>query len=252
MKGLYQKLLPYEWRYWLYKLRNPGEFSQLRKVVNPSPKGDFSLRSFDQNKCIFVHITKTAGTSVALSLFGELPYHYTAQQYRVIYGRKSFNDYYKFAFVRNPWDRLYSAFSYLKAGGWNEQDKKWAAQNLADIADFNTFVLQWFSPEKLYSHIHFWPQSDFICDRQGRPIIDDLYFFESIKHDYDIIREKISTGSELGHKNAVSKKSYSDIYTPEAIEKVRAIYHQDIKNFSYDFTNRADVEIKDRRFVTNG
>lgn len=124
MRKLYYALIPYEYRYWFYKFRHAKDFWELRQKVNPSPKGDFSLRSFDHYRYLFIHITKTAGTSVAISLFGELPYHYTAVQYRVIYGRKTFNRYFKFAFVRNPWDRLYSAYSFLKNGGWNNEDRQ--------------------------------------------------------------------------------------------------------------------------------
>ncbi len=235
MRKIYKQLLPYETRFWLYKLRNPSHFKRLRSIVNPSPKGDFSLRSFDNMECIFVHITKSAGTSIASSLFEELPYHYTAPQYRVIYGRKNFNRYFKFGFVRNPWDRLYSAYSYLKGGGWNEKDQQWAAENLSNVSDFNDFVLNWLTPERLYSHIHFWPQSRFICDHKGKILLDYIAYFENINTDFGKICQKLNLNKQLSHTNSSKRESYLNIYSEDAIKKVNSLYSKDIELLGYSF-----------------
>ena len=235
MKKLYRHLLPYETRYFLYKLRHPAEFKQLRKRVFPSAKGDFSLRNFDEKRCIFIHIPKSAGTSVAKSLFGELPYHYTAIQYRVIYGRRTYNQYFKFAFVRNPWDRLYSGYSYLKNGGWNEDDRNWYIENLSHLGDFNEFVIDWLTPQRLNSHMHFRLQADFVCDRKQRPIIDYLGYFETLPGDFGHIAHKMGLAVKLAHVNASKRKGYRDIYTPESIDKVKELYADDIELFGYNF-----------------
>lgn len=231
----YKSLLSYEARLWLYKLRHKTEYSQLRTVVHPSPKGDFSLKPFDDNHCIFIHITKTAGTSVASSLFGYLPYHYTAIDYRVIFGRKTFQQYFKFAFVRNPWDRVYSAYRYLKSGGWNADDKTWAENNLKQYESFNSFVKHWLSTDNINKHRHFWPQSNFICDRHNRLLIDYLAYFESINADYDVISEKLGIGMKIGHHNANPGNNYRDAYDDESRKIVADIYANDIALFGYNF-----------------
>lgn len=245
MKRLYHTLVPYEQRYWFYKLRHPKGFQELRQKVNPSPMGDFSLRAFDRHACLFIHITKSAGTSVAISLFGELPYHYTAIQYRVIYGRRTFNRYFKFAFVRNPWDRLYSAYTYLKNGGWNDQDRKWYNTNISHIPDFNSFVINWLSPERLYSHVHLWPQSHFICDRKGRPLLNHLGYFETLPGDFAFIAKRLGIESRLGHINASKRVDYRDVYTTEALNKVYELYRRDVENFGYGF-NSIDTRMRVR------
>lgn len=249
IKLTYKKLLPSETRYWLYKLRHKSEVEALKSAVHPSPKGTFSLRQFTHKKSIFVHITKSAGTSVASSLFGELPYHYTARQYRVIFGRKDFNNYFKFCFVRNPWDRLYSAYSFLKAGGWHERDAAWAEKNLTEFKDFNDFVINWLNHDRLYSHMHFWPQSDFICNDWGKPIIDYLGYFESIDSDYKYISGQLNVTEQLQHKNSSKRLGYKDIYNEESINKVRHLYDSDIKNFGYRFDNFSRKKILNREFV---
>jgi hypothetical protein len=239
MTGLIQKaytfVVPYETRRWLYKLRNPAAHRRIRSVVNRSSKGDFSLRPFDEHRCIFVHITKTAGTSVATGLFGYLPYHHTAIDYRVIYGRKTFNEYFKFAFVRNPWDRLYSAFRYLKAGGWDEKDRQWAAEHLAGIDDFDTFVREWITRDMTGSHLHFRPQSEFICDGRNRLLVDYLGYFETLQQDFGEIAARLGIDTTLESRNVSPVGSYRDVYDETTRKIVADIYARDIDLFGYDF-----------------
>lgn len=251
LRNLYNNLIPKETRFWFYKLRHPQEMEALKTKVFPSDKGDFSLRRYYQHQCVFVHVTKAAGTSLALSLFGELPYHYTAQEYRVIYGRHDFNRFFKFTFVRNPWDRLYSAYSYLKGGGWNAQDAEWAKNHLVNIHSFDEFVLNWLTPEHLHAHIHLWPQSNFICDRHGNPIIDHLGYFETIQQDFDTICARLQLPqTDLKHTNASKRAGYKDVYSPAAIEKVAELYKQDIANFGYSFDGSHRMKIAGGQFVS--
>jgi hypothetical protein len=235
IRHTYRSLLSYESRLWLYKHRHKKEYELLRKSIHPSSKGDFSLKPFDEHKSIFIHITKTAGTSIAKALFGYLPYHYTAIDYRVIYGRKLFDQYFKFAFVRNPWDRLYSAYRYLKAGGWNDDDKVWAQDNLSQYESFQSFVKQWLTKDNINKHKHFWPQSRFICDESNNLLIDHLAYFETINDDYDVIKKKLSTGQDIGHNNANPGNSYREAYDDESRDIVAEIYATDIALFGYDF-----------------
>lgn len=208
---------------------------KLRREVNPSAKGNFSLRRYDEYRCIFIHITKTAGTSVATAFFDELPYHYTAVQYRVIFGRRNFNQYFKFAFVRNPWDRLYSAWNFLKQGGWDEKDAAWAAGHLGHIDDFNEFVCQWMNEERLWSHIHFWPQYRFIEDHKGRCLLDHIAYFETIHQDFEVIACRLGIETTLPHKNPSRRSDYRDIYSGEARDKVARLYARDIDKLGYSF-----------------
>ena len=235
IQQIYRSTISYETRLWLYKLRHQQDYEQLRSIVHPSPKGDFSLKPFDEHQCIFVHITKTAGTSISKSLFGYLPYHYTATDYRVIYGRRTFNQYFKFAFVRNPWDRLYSAYRYLKAGGWNKKDQLWAKTNLATFDNFNSFVKQWLCNENIRNHIHFRPQYHFICDTKGRLLIDYLGYFETINNDFDKISKKLKIDASIGRHNANPGESYREVYDDESRDIVARVYSTDIELFGYEF-----------------
>jgi hypothetical protein len=90
----YSKLL--KWRMRLADLRGRGAYAGYP----------------NRHRCIFIHIPKTAGASIALSLFNEPPRHVHYRDFEIANPDK-FRRYFKFAFVRNPWDRLVSSYFYF-------------------------------------------------------------------------------------------------------------------------------------------
>lgn len=237
---LYHDLVSPELRNFLYyRVRHPAEARRMRSEANVHPKGVFSLRAYDQYRCIFVHITKTAGTAVATGLFGELPFHYTALTYRAIFGRRDFERYFKFAFVRNPWDRLLSAYKYLKKGGWDEHDKRWSAQHLGAYPDFESFVHGLSRDGRLPSHVHFKPQYEFVCDSRGRIIVDYIGYFETLADDYRHVARRIGVGTSLAHLNDSGKVDYRTQYTPAMKDIVGRLCARDVELFGYSFAGIA-------------
>jgi len=235
LRNVYRRIIPAEVRQNLYKWRHPAEFRELRRVVYPSPRGNFSLRPFDENRCIFVHIPKTAGISVAESLFGYLPYHYTSRDYKRIYGRRTFWRYFKFAFVRNPWDRLFSAYRFLMAGGWNDDDRRWATENIMAFEGFTDFVERWLTRASAQSMIHFRPQWQFVCSRQARIEIDYLGYLETIEEDFAHVCRRLGVEARLQHKNASATADYREQFTDRARSVVEEVYREDIELFGYRF-----------------
>ena len=142
-------LVPMWLRYRVMDLRGRGVYSQFA----------------DEFRCIFIHIPKTAGTSVSETLFGRASRHVPYFEYERANPWK-FRRYFKFAFVRNPWDRLVSTYFFLHKGGMNEADRRWAAQHIPAYPDFDTFVRDWVTPGNVRSWVHFLPQHYFICDDQ--------------------------------------------------------------------------------------
>lgn len=236
LRAAYHVIIPREVRDRLYKLRNPGEFEALRHAVYPSDKGTFSLRGFDRYHCIFVHIPKTAGISVATALFGELPGHRDAYEYRLIYGKKTFERYFKFTFVRNPWSRLLSAYNYLKSGGWNADDEAWAAREIAPYRDFEAFVMEWLTPENVMTKEHFRPQYTFVCDHRGRLEMDFVGHLETIEKDFAIVAERLGIDAALGCENRGGEADYTAWYTEPMKRVVADVYGRDIAMFGYEFS----------------
>ena len=95
---------------------------------------------YREQNWLFIHIPKTAGTSISQALFGSDFGHCTVDHYE-IFSPKRFHNYFKFAFVRNPWDRFLSAYKFLNKGGMYSVDKNWADIHFSEFNDFDQFVL---------------------------------------------------------------------------------------------------------------
>jgi len=205
---------------------------QMRKI---HLKGSL-LNAFYSKKIIFVHIPKTAGISVAKAIFGDvsLEGHRSIMFYKNLFN-EDFSEYFTFSVVRNPWDRLYSAFKFLAKGGINIHDRNAYEQYLEEYKDFEDFVTNGLNKKMIYEIMHFIPQSEFICSKDGKIDVNYIARFENLKDDISKLSEKINNPIELDHHNSNRKVSYKEIYTSDMIKKVEEIYKMDIINFNYKF-----------------
>lgn len=192
----------------------------------------------DRYRCIFIHIPKTAGTSVARALFGSTSRHVPCIEYEKANSKK-FRRYFKFAFVRNPWDRLFSAYHFLKKGGINSDDAAWARAYLANYHSFEQFVHEWVNRDNIMRWVHFKPQHYFITDSKGQIAMDYLGRIENINTDFDFICQKLGVSVNLPILNVVKKIRYTDAYTSEMIDIVAQAYHRDVADLGYAFGDRA-------------
>lgn len=232
---------PYETRQSLFKMLSPGAYRRFQEMRKFDTEKGRSLKGFDEQKSIFVHITKCAGISVAMSLFGNLGGgHLRITHYQLIFSKREFDDYFKFTFVRNPWDRLVSAFLFLKKGGTNKVDREWSAKNLTRFPDFHTFVTKWVNQKNVNSWKHFVPQYKFVCEpRSQTPKVDFVGYFECLNDDFVQIQKRLGNHSSLQHLNKTegAKKDYREYYTEATRKIVEDVYHEDIRIFGYDFDN---------------
>jgi sulfotransferase famil protein len=206
-------------------------------------------------KCIFVHIPKTAGTAIEYNLamhgnlktigikpytnqepnldtlFGKGLQHLTVEQLKsAIKNEKIFTNYFKFAFVRNPWDRAVSQASW--------RAKKWVNKielNSMEFKRYVTHIYKQYKKQELNS-THSKPQWTFIFNRSGLNMMDFVGRFETLHEDWELICGKINNSKlELERRMVSFHKPYQEYYTASTIEIIAEIYQMDIKLFNYQF-----------------
>jgi len=168
-------------------------------------------------------------------LLGKPVGHLSALDYRIIFGKKDFNSYYKFAFVRNPFSRLVSAYEFMQNGGYGVSDKDIVAI-VKRFSTFQDFVLNYLTPHSAKRIRHFRPQHFFVCDSSNNIMVDFIGRFENIEQDYENIRCKIGVGEPLKKINATNGKRLTlDEYyeNPYVLSKIIKIYYKDFEIFHY-------------------
>jgi hypothetical protein len=219
---------------------HPVQFYRMQRARRRMTREGYCLRPFDEHHAIFVHIPKCAGVSISQSLFGyPTGGHATMNEYQIIFSPREIRDYFKFTVVRNPWDRLVSAFLFLKHGGMNVEDKTWAQEHLSRYEDFDTFVRVGISQAHIRARTHFRPQCDFICLRRGEPSVDFIGYYENLEADFSHICQRLNASPQLPKLNEsqFQKERYQNYYTEETRRKVADVYADDIRVLGYSFDN---------------
>ena len=150
--------------------------------------------------------------------------HLSFEEVRPHLGEEAFNDYFKFAFVRNPFDRFvsYCAFATSREGSF-ERDPKRVMRHFLFVAP----------PQ---NHIIFKPQHLFLTTRDGDLQADMLGKVEAMQQSYDEIAGRIGISSTpLDHANRSRHNHYRDYYDQELIDGVARIYARDLELFGYDY-----------------
>lgn len=210
-------------------------------------------------KTIFVHIPKTAGTSIEEvfnctnieNLYSTersfklvLPYnfktseikdtallktpqHLTLSELKDLLPHEVYTNYYKFCVVRNPYKRLASEYFYRL--------------NTYFITRTSNFYIPSF--EVLVNKLNL-PQKERIIDFDGHlelqsnyinEDINDIFYYEQIDVCFNKIFSIKQKEVKIPHKrkNPFSKP-YQELYTPELQEKVYNFYKEDFIRFGYD------------------
>jgi hypothetical protein len=229
--------LPHGLRLGLYKALRPGAYHARRAGILCNPQ----FEPFSSHRCLYVHVPKCAGMAVLKSLFGDTNGgHATVLDYMLIFSEREYGDYFKFAFVRNPWDRLVSAYHFLQQGGMNEADRRWASKNLSRYSSFDEFVRDWVNQDNVDSYTHFRPQWQFLCrPGTGRPDVDFIGYYERLSRDFHLVCNRLGIDATLMEENRTSHRDrdYKNYYDDVTRAIVGDVYREDLRIFGYDFEN---------------
>jgi hypothetical protein len=229
--------LEMKWRY--YNLsRSKKELEHARSKRTMITSESYSFIPFDDTKAIFVHIPKCAGVSVCRALFGNLAGgHTTLDEYLNIFEPRYIESYFKFTIVRNPWDRLVSAFHFMQSGGFNEEDRNWFSGELGHFKDFEEFVKGWLNKNNIWKWPHFRPQYHYIVERKGKVKMDCVGFLENIEEDFRYVTKRLGVDCSLQQSNKGNHDDYRSYYNEETMKIVADVYDTDIKLLGYNFDN---------------
>ena len=198
----------------------------------------FDLSSLLRHNAIFVHVPKAAGRSVRKGLFGgRTASHTTLHNYRLAFSRVEYCRMFKFGFVRNPWDRCYSAYNFIMAGGATKGDLAYR-ERLSRYASFEDFIIHGLTDRDVRNIVLFLPACHFLEVRPGFMPLEFLGYYESFEEDFAYIARRMGNSSVSApweNKTPGENAGYRDAYTSVMIDRVAQVYERDIQLFGYSF-----------------
>lgn len=149
--------------------------------------------------------------------------HLSLQQVRPYFRPEDFDGFFKFAFVRNPFDRFISYCAFMT------REHRQFEQNPQS-------VMRHFIDNPAWQHILFQPQHGFVCGADGQLLTDYLGRVEEMQQSYDEAARRIGIPSRsLERVNASSRRDYRDYYDQALINGVAKLYARDLDLFGYEF-----------------
>jgi hypothetical protein len=209
-------------------------------------------------KFLFVHIAKTGGTSIRAALERErwkdayrlpllicsrlsaltghrlgvkFPRHAKIIAAKEMLPRELFDQLFKFAFVRNPWDLQVSSYHHIR------RERPHLVEH---IEDFPGFIRWKLDPERSYHYIvdtSIELQSDYLKDLSGKIIVDSIGRYENLAGDFDEVRRRLGLPLRpLPHRRqAKDRADYRRYYDDATAELVAVRFRPDIEAFGYAF-----------------
>lgn len=182
-------------------------------------------------KCIFIHIPKTAGTSILAALghtFGRSHDEWYLYQYANPY---RFDRYFKFAVIRQPEDRFRSTISYLLDGGNQSQEDMTPKNFIINASDREqgdyTTILE---PSTLFNYRIFRPQHTFIFDQDGNAKVDKCINLDDLSAAWPGVATFLGAGIDLPRRNQSQIKDDKKItFNDETLEMLRHVYKKDFE-----------------------
>lgn len=183
----------------------------------------------DGLRCIHVHIPKTGGSSINSVLGLDGDGHFTAKQLKMRLGNLRWRAYFKFCFVRNPWDRMVSYYYFHRAGRGGP-----SARRIIRFCESHTF--EEFLFEYLNKDIWQGPQLAWMKSRNGKVEMDFIGRFENLADDFGLLCRHLDIEPvTLPHSNKTTHRDYEHCYSDASRRLVAEKHRVDIEQFGYRF-----------------
>ena len=149
--------------------------------------------------------------------------HISVRQLKSLLPREQWDGYFKFAFVRNPYDRFVSTCFFLM-------------RNQPGMVEHGTlFMKRAIHAPRFRRRILVQPQSALLTDESGSVALDYVGRFEELQQSCDRAFERIGLPVEpLERRNESRHEPYSTYYDDALRRTVADFYCADFTNFGYD------------------
>ena len=197
------------------------------------------LRKGPKRDFVFIHINKTAGTSIVSYTGKPFRKHLTAKEVIDVIGNEKWNSAYKFTVVRNPWDKMFSHYKHniktkpktmMKNGG----------VEFVSFSEWLKFTLGPDKDKKFYNRPqHFLPQVEWLKDYNGQIKMDKIIHFENLAHEYKSVADDLGFPETLPHLNSTLASTYREFYDDFSAKLVADWFQEDLKEFGYSFDSQS-------------
>jgi len=213
-----------------------------------------------KHRFLFVHVAKTGGRSIGIALrkhclsterFNthsldpnvDMLGRRIALEVRPALTDEQWDDYFKFAFVRNPWDRTVSMYHHIKSSVSLKATGK--IRYLEEITrrlkihpdelTFDVFVRRVLQ-DRVFDNYHWDKQIRCFTDEGNTNVFDFIGRFEHLQRDYNAVCERLGLPIErLPYQNRTRHLHYSSYYDSQTEQIVADLYPEDIRMFGYGF-----------------
>jgi len=223
-----------------------------------------------KEKIIYVHINKTAGSSIEIGFNKQQP-EMQHLAFRDYCGMVNVKEYFTFSFVRNPWDRMVSWHLWLNRqkfwydgmpkfdgmasipekgvnfGGHPSVNENWYLPLKKDFKVFlkkiktskNTDISAVENLSTKNYHEGRWvaSQTEWLKNTSGRVDLNFIGRFENLQEDFNKLCDKVGKKrlKLLEAKKLNKRPHYSRFYDDESISIIERLYKDDIKRFNYEY-----------------
>jgi len=194
------------------------------KLNSPLHKGE--IKDY-----IFVHINKTAGTSIIKVIGKPFRKHLTAKEIIKTIGQKKWDNAYKFTVIRNPWGKVVSQYKHNIKMNSNNMAKKpiefkdWVSRTYGKNKD-----PKYYGRPQMYL-----PQVEWLKNYEGKIDVDKIIRFENLNEGINDVFNTLGIDQQLPHVNKTFKTDYTSFYDKESKKIIEDWFLEDIQVFEYSF-----------------
>jgi hypothetical protein len=154
----------------------------------------------------------------------EFPEHVTADTVRRCLPAEVYSAAFKFAFVRNPYDRLVSLYEFLRNNVRHRDHRR-----VMRLKGFEQFIYWEIRRNRRMN------QHAYVTDAKGNLIVDFVGRYEQLHRDFASVCSRLGLAAQLALVDFARRPDYRTYYTPQTRALVGRCCAYDLELFGYDF-----------------